>query len=134
MTTYAEYGIKLTDEQRSKLAFAIRNKSPLTLRLKHSQLSGSDELMLTNRQIAKIKKAMAAKRGSDIKISRTQIRRSVKHGGNLFTSLAYSWSASASSGNARSFQSGAGIGYWSRVCTWRDRIKETVWKRNHNST
>ena len=25
--------------------------------------------------------------GSDIKISRTQIRRSVKHGGNLFTSL-----------------------------------------------
>ena len=44
--------------------------------------------MLTRRQIAKIKKSLAAGTGSDIKISRTQIRRSVKHGGNLFTSLA----------------------------------------------
>ena len=44
--------------------------------------------MLTKRQIAKIKKSLANGTGSDIKISRTQIRRSVKHGGNLFTSLA----------------------------------------------
>ena len=88
MTTYIEYGVKLTDGQKSKLASAIRNKSPLTHPLKHSHLRGSDELMLTRRQIAKIKKSLAAGTGSDIKISRTQIRRSVKHGGNLFTSLA----------------------------------------------
>ena len=88
MTTYFEYGVKLTDGQKSKLASAIRNKSPLTLRLKHSHLRGSDELMLTKRQIAKIKKSLANGTGSDIKISRTQITRSVKHGGNLFTSLA----------------------------------------------
>ena len=44
--------------------------------------------MLTLRQIAKIKKSLAAGTGTDIKISRTQIRRSVKHGGNLLTSLA----------------------------------------------
>ena len=55
MTTYFEYGVKLTNGQKSKLAFAIRNKSPLTLRLKHSHLRVSDELMLTKRQIAKIK-------------------------------------------------------------------------------
>ena len=54
MTTYIEYGVKLTDGQKSKLASAIRNKSPLTLRLKHSHLKGSDELMLTKRQISKI--------------------------------------------------------------------------------
>ena len=88
MTTYIEYGVKLTPNQKSKLASAIRNKSPITLRLKHSHLRGSDELMLTRRQITKIKKSLANGTGSDIKISRTQIRRSVKRGGNLFTSLA----------------------------------------------
>ena len=54
MATYIEYGVTLTDGQKSKLASAIRNKSPLTLRLKHSHLKGSDELMLTKRQISKI--------------------------------------------------------------------------------
>ena len=88
MSSYIEYGVKLTDGQKSKLASAILNKSPLTLRLKHSHLRGSDELMLTKRQISKIKKSIANGTGSDIKISKTQIRSSVKHGGNLFSSLA----------------------------------------------
>ena len=44
--------------------------------------------MLTKRQIDKIKKSIANGTGSDIKISKTQIRKSVKHGGNLFSSLA----------------------------------------------
>ena len=87
MTTYIEYGETLSPNQKSKLMSAIRNKSPITLRLKHSHLRGSDELMLTKRQIAKIKKSLANGTGSDIKISKTQIRSSVKHGGNLFTSL-----------------------------------------------
>ena len=47
MTNYFKYNVKLTDNQKSKLASAINNRSPLTLRLKHSQLRGSDELMLT---------------------------------------------------------------------------------------
>ena len=55
MTTYIEYGVTLTDGQKSKLLSAIKNKSPLTLRIKHSNLHGSDELMLTKRQISKIK-------------------------------------------------------------------------------
>ena len=87
MTTYIEYGVTLTDGQKSKLFSAIKNRSPLTLRLKHSQLQGSDELMLTQRQIVKIQKSLANGTGSDIKISKTQITSSVKHGGNLFTSL-----------------------------------------------
>ena len=87
MTTYIEYGVTLSPNQKSKLVSAIRNKSPLTLRLKHSHLRGTDELMLTQRQIARIKKSLANGTGSDIKISKTQIRNSVKHGGNLFSSL-----------------------------------------------
>ena len=58
MTTYFEYGVTLTDGQKSKPISVIRNKSPLTLRLKHSHLRGSDELMLTKRQITKIKKSL----------------------------------------------------------------------------
>ena len=44
--------------------------------------------MLTQRQISKIKKSLRDGTGSDIKISKTQISKSVKYGGNLFTSLA----------------------------------------------
>ena len=88
MTTYIEYGVKLSDGQKSKLLSAIQNKSPITLRLKHSHLKGPDELMLTQRKIEKIKKSLANGTGSDLKISKTQITRSVKHGGNLFSSLA----------------------------------------------
>ena len=88
MSTYFEYGVRLTNGQKSKLASAIRNNSSLTLRLKHSHLRGNDELMLTRRQISKIKKSLTNGTGSDIKISKSQIRHSVKHGGNLFSSLA----------------------------------------------
>ena len=88
MTTYIEYDVRLTNGQKSKLASAIRNQSPLTLRLKHENLRGPDELMLTKRQISKIKKSISNGTGSDIKISKSQIRRSVKHGGNLFSALA----------------------------------------------
>ena len=87
MTTYIEYGVKLSDGQKSKLLRAIQKRSAIKLRLKHSHLQGPDELMLTQRQLAKIKKSLANGTGSDINISQTQIRSLVKHGGNLFTSL-----------------------------------------------
>ena len=60
----------------------------MTLRLKHLDLAGIDELMLTKSQISKIRKSLKDGTGVDIKISKTQIRKIAKHGGNLFTSLA----------------------------------------------
>ena len=87
MATYLEYGVTLSPNQKSKLMNAIRNKSPLKLRLKHFHLHGSDEFMLTQRQFAKMKKSVSNGTGSDIKISKTRITHSVKHGGNLFSSL-----------------------------------------------
>lgn len=89
MTTYTEYKVNLTDNQKSKLACAINIKSPLTLLLKHSNLQGNDELMLTKRQINKIQKSLANRTGTDISISKTQKTKLVKHGGNLFTSLVF---------------------------------------------
>ena len=56
MTSYIEYGVKLSDGQKSKLLNAIKKRSAITLRLKHSHLRGPDELMLTQRQLTKIKK------------------------------------------------------------------------------
>ena len=88
MTSYIEYGVNLTDNQKMNLASAINNKTPLTLRIKHSNLRGNDELMITKTQIGKIRKSLANGTGTDIKISKTQIRKVAKHGGNLFSSLA----------------------------------------------
>ena len=88
MTNYIEYSVNLTDNQKMNLASAINNKTPLTLGIKHTNLRGNDELMLTKTQIGKIKKSLANGTGTDIKISKTQIRIVAKHGGNLFTSLA----------------------------------------------
>ena len=89
MTTYLEYHVNLSDGQKKKnLAKAMKTGSELTLRLKNNQLSGGDELMLTKTQLNKIQKAVTNKTGVDIKISKTQIRRSVKQGGSLFSSLA----------------------------------------------
>ena len=52
-----------------------------------NELNGSDELMLTKTQINKIKKAMKNNTGVDIKISKAQIRKAVKYGGSLWSSL-----------------------------------------------
>ena len=46
MTNYIEYGVNLTDNQKMNLASAINNKTPLTLRIKHSNLTGNDENMV----------------------------------------------------------------------------------------
>ena len=88
MTSYFKYSVNLTDNQKRSLASAMNNRTPLTLRLKHSNLSGNDELMLAKTQLKRIQKSLANGTGVDLKISKTQIRKVAKQGGNLFTSLA----------------------------------------------
>ena len=78
----------MTDSQKRSLASAMNNRTPLTVRLKHSNLSGNDELMLTTTHLKRLKKSLANGTGVDIKISKTQIRKVVKQGGSLFTTLA----------------------------------------------
>ena len=51
------------------------------------ELINGDDLMLTKTQLKKIQKAMALGVGVDIKISKTQIRHVVQHGGYLFSTL-----------------------------------------------
>ena len=87
MSNYHPHGVKLSEGQKKKLAKAYRDNSAITIRLSNDELSGSDQLMLTNRQIVKLKKAKRLGNGSEIKISKTQIRKAVIEGGSLWSSL-----------------------------------------------
>ena len=87
MTEYIKYGVSLGESQKSKLARALVNKSAITIRLSTGDLNGPDELFLTRTQIKKIEKARSQNKGVDLKISKTQLKRVVKRGGSLFSSL-----------------------------------------------
>ena len=76
MTQYFEYGVTLSDNQKNNLLKAINSKSPLTLRIKNSNLKGHDELMLTKTQLKRIKNSLENGTGADIKISKTQNKKS----------------------------------------------------------
>ena len=88
MTKYYPYGASLSKGQLEKLSRAYNNNSPITIRLSRNEFSGSHELMLTKTQINKLRKAMSQGTRSDIKISKTQIRKAVRQGGSLWGSLA----------------------------------------------
>ena len=78
---------KLSAGQKEKLAKALSNKSAITIRLSKSDLTGSDEIMLTKTQLKRFKKAMNNGAGVDLKISKTQISHLVQEGGSLWSSL-----------------------------------------------
>ena len=86
MTKYYPYGVSLSKGQLEKLSRAYNNNSAITIRLARNELSGPHELMLTT-QINKLRKAMSQGTGSDIKISKTLIRKAVRQGGSFWGSL-----------------------------------------------
>ena len=82
-----EYKVNLSQGQKAKLAKAIKDGSALKLLLGKNSLSGNDELLLSPRQIAKLQKAKKNNTGAEISFSKSAIRKSIKQGGNLWTSL-----------------------------------------------
>ena len=82
-----EYKVNLSQGQKAKLAKAIKDGSALKLRLGKNSLSGNDELLLSPRQIAKLQKAKKNNSGAEISFSKSSIRKSIKQGGSLWTSL-----------------------------------------------
>ena len=85
--SYVNYAVNLSAGQKEKLAKALSNKSAITIRLTKSDLTGSDELMLTKTQLKRIQKAMNNGTGVDLKISKTQMSHLVHEGGSLWSSL-----------------------------------------------
>ena len=88
MTQYNSLNVKLSNSQLNKLKPAIKNETAVVLRLS-SNMIGDDEtnfphkLLLTNRQVANLRKAFANYLSTDIKLSKTQISKMIQSGGFL---------------------------------------------------
>ena len=73
MTQYNSLNVKLSNSQLDKLKSAIKNETEVVLRLSSNMVSNSDDetnfphkLLLTNRQVANLRKAFANYLSTDI--------------------------------------------------------------------
>ena len=86
MTQYNSLNAKLSNSQLNKLKSAIKNKTEAVLRLL-SNMVGDDEtnfphkLLLTNRQVANLRKAFANNLSTEIKLSKAQLSKMIQSGG-----------------------------------------------------
>ena len=84
-TTYHPYKIALTDGQKKKLQKAYATKTGVNLKVKPDQIGRGDELLLTETQIARLKKRSAAGKGMVIKLSQIQIQNTSQLGKGMQT-------------------------------------------------
>ena len=87
MTQYISLNVKLSNSQLNKLKSAIINKTKVVLRLSSNVVGNSDDetnfshkLLLTNRQVAILRKAFANKSYTDIMLSKTQLSKKIQSG------------------------------------------------------
>ena len=90
MTQYNSLNVKLSNSQLNKLKSAIKNETDVVLRLSSNMVGNSGdntnfchELLLTNRQVANIRKAFANNLSTDIKFSKAQLSKMIQSGGFL---------------------------------------------------
>ena len=90
MTQYNSLNVKLPNSQLNELKSAIKNKTKIVLRLSSNMTGNSNdktnfphELLLTNRQVANLRKAFANNSSTDIKLSKTQLSKMIQSGGFL---------------------------------------------------
>ena len=98
MTQYNSLNVKLSDSQLNKLKSALKNESDVVLRISSSMVSNSyydtnfpHKLLLTDRQVANIRKAFSNNLSRDVKFSKTQLLKMSQSGGflgNLLSKLA----------------------------------------------
>ena len=89
MTQYNSLNVKLSNSQL-KLKSSIKNETDVVLRISSNMVGNSNdntnfpkELLLTNRQVANIRKAFAKNTSTDIKLSKTQLSKMIQSGGFL---------------------------------------------------
>ena len=90
MTQYNSLNVGLSNSQLNKLKSAIKNETDVVLRLSSNMIGNSDdntnfphELLLTNRQVANLRKAFAKNTSTDIKLLKTQLSKMIQSGGFL---------------------------------------------------
>ena len=88
MTQYNSLSIKLSNSHFNKLKSAIKNKTEVVLRLSSNMIGNSNEeanfpheLLLTNRQVANLRKVFANISSTDIMLSKNQLSNMIQSGG-----------------------------------------------------
>ena len=88
MTQYNSLNVKLSNSQLNKFKSAIKNETEVVLRLSSNMIGDNEtnfphKLLLTNRQVANLRKAFANHLSTDIKLSKTQLSKTIQSGGFL---------------------------------------------------
>ena len=88
MTQYNSLNVKLSNSQLNKLKSAIENETEVLLRLSSNMIGDNEanfphKLLLTNRQVANLRKAFANHSSADIKLSKSQLSKMMQSGGLL---------------------------------------------------
>ena len=90
MTQYNSLNVKLSNSQLKTPKSLIKNETYVVLRISSNMVGNSNdntnfphELLLTNRQVANIRKAFAKNTSTDIKLSKTQLSKMIQSGGFL---------------------------------------------------
>ena len=87
MTQYNSLNVKLSNSQLNKLKSAIKIETNVILRLSSNMIGNSDDetnfshkLLLTNRQVANLRRAFSNHTSTDIKLSKAQLTKMQKGG------------------------------------------------------
>ena len=92
MTQYNSLNVKLSNSQLNKFKSAIKNENEVVLRLSSNMIGDNEtnfphKLLLTNRQVSNLRKAFANHSSADIKLSKTQLSKTIQSGGFIGRSL-----------------------------------------------
>ena len=92
MTQYNGLNVNLSNSQLNKLKSAIKDEIEVLLRLSSNTIGDNEtnfphKLLLTNRQVANLRKAFANHSLADIKLSKAQLSKMIQSGGFLGTLL-----------------------------------------------
>ena len=88
MIQYNSLNIKLSNSQINKLKSAIKDKTEVFLRLSSNMIGDNEtnfphKLLLYNKQVANLCKALANNLSSNIKLSKTELSKMIQSGGFL---------------------------------------------------
>ena len=82
MTQYNSLNVQLSNSQFNKLKSTVKNESEVVLRLSLNMIGDNEtnflhQLLLTNGQVANIRKAFANHSAIDVKLSKTQLSKMI---------------------------------------------------------
>ena len=88
MTQYNSLNVKLSNSLLNKLKSAMKNETKVVLRLSSNMIGDNEtnflqKLLLTNRQVAYLRKTFANNLSTDIKLSKTYLSKMILSGGFL---------------------------------------------------